>query len=132
MTDDEQGSSNRKHLRESDYKADDEDSDGRSHPNEKKSKRYIIVSDEEEEPDELEGDWNWDLEYNPFFDEPLFRDLIKTQKEVAQRPPMKKVESIESNSKEKPPEEIGQPFKEINKDDGFVEEDWYKSRGTDS
>ena len=45
---------------------------------------------------------------------------------------MQKEESTRSNSKEKPPEEIGQPFKEVNEDDGFVENDWYDPRGINS
>lgn len=45
---------------------------------------------------------------------------------------MRKEESVGFNSEEKPPKDIGQPFKEVNKDDGFVEADWYKPRGTGS
>lgn len=37
--------------------------------------------------------------------------------------------SRDINSKEKP---LKAPFKEVNKDDGFVEEDWYEPRGPDS
>ena len=56
MRDDEPGPSNQKRSREPDYNEDDEDSDARSHPNLKKPRRYVIVSDEEEEPSEPEDD----------------------------------------------------------------------------
>ena len=67
MRDDELGPSNRKCPREPDYDANDEDSEARSHPNLKKARRYIIVSDEEEEPDTPEDDKTKDPDYNPFF-----------------------------------------------------------------
>ena len=69
MRDDEPGPSNQKHPRKSNYKVDNEDSDGRSHPNIKRPKRYVIVSDEEEEPSEPEDARDGDLDYNPFLDE---------------------------------------------------------------
>ena len=60
MRDDEPGPSNRKRPRESNYEADDDDddddSDARSHPNVKKTRRYEIVLDEEEEPGTPEDD----------------------------------------------------------------------------
>ena len=57
IRDDELGLSNRKRPRESDYKADDKDTHARSHPNLKKPRRSIIMSDEEEEePVEPEDD----------------------------------------------------------------------------
>ena len=43
IRDDKLGRSNRKRSREPDYDADDKDSDARSHPNLKKSKRYVAV-----------------------------------------------------------------------------------------
>ena len=46
MRDDEPGPSNQKCPRESDYEVDDEDSDARSHPNLKKPKQYVIISEE--------------------------------------------------------------------------------------
>ena len=52
----EPGISNPKRPREPNYDADDEDSDARSHPNLKKPRSYVIVSDEEEEPGEPEDD----------------------------------------------------------------------------
>ena len=68
MRDDESGPSNQKRPRESDYEADDEDSDARLHPNLKRPKRYIIMSDEEEEePGKPEDDKNQYPDYNPFF-----------------------------------------------------------------
>ena len=42
---------------------------------------------------------------------------------------MKKQESIKSNDENEP---LKGPFKEVNKDDGFVEDDWYEPRGPDS
>ena len=42
---------------------------------------------------------------------------------------MKKEESIGSNDENEP---LKAPFKEVNKDDGFVEDDWYEPRGPDS
>lgn len=45
---------------------------------------------------------------------------------------MKKEESIGSNSEQKPPKEIGQPFEEVYEDVAFVENDWYELRGIDS
>ena len=139
MRDDEPGPSNRKRPRESDYEADDDnddddDSDARSHPNVKKTRRYEIVSDEEEEPGTPEDDKTKDPDYNPFFKnyEDMFRDPRKKRKEAAENPKMTKEESIGSNAEEKPPEPIGQPFKDIHGDDGFVEDDWYEPRGPDS
>ena len=78
MRDDESGSSNRKRPRESGYEADDDNIDARSHLNLKKPKQYVIVSDEEEEPGELEDDNNRDLDYNPVFNKLLFGDPRKT------------------------------------------------------
>ena len=43
MRDEEPGPFNRKRPRKPDYKAGNEDSDARSHPNMKKSKRYVIM-----------------------------------------------------------------------------------------
>ena len=131
MRDDEPGPSNRKRPREPDYDADDEDSDARSHPNLKKARRYVIVSDEEEEPDTPEDDKTRDPDYNPFFkdDEELFRYPKRKQEEVARDPRVKKEESIGSNEENEP---LKAPFKEVNEDDGFVEDDWYKPRGPDS
>lgn len=43
---------------------------------------------------------------------------------------MKKEESIVSNSTGKALEDEGYPFKKINGDDTFVEDDWYEPRGT--
>ena len=45
---------------------------------------------------------------------------------------MTKEESIGSNAKEKPPEAIRQPFKNVNEDECYVEDDWYQPRGSDS
>ena len=132
MRDDEPGPSNRKRPREPDYDADDEDSDARSHPNLKKSKRYAIVSDEEEEPDTPEDDKNQDPDYNPFFKnyDDLIRDRRKRiRKEAARDPRVKEEESIGSNAEDEP---LQAPFKEVNEDDGFVEDDWYEPRGPDS
>ena len=42
---------------------------------------------------------------------------------------MKEEESIGSNNEDKPPKA---PFKEVNEDDGFVEDDWYEPRGPES
>lgn len=132
MRDDKPGPSNQKRPKESDYEADEKYSDARLHPNLKRPKHYVIVSDMEEEPSEPEDDRNQDPDYNPFFDEPLFRDLKKTHKKVARGPSVKKEESIVSNAEEKPLKRIGQPFKEVNEDVGFVEDDWYELRGADS
>ena len=131
MRDDEPGPSNRKRPREPDYDADDEDSDARSHPNLKKARRYVIVSDEEEEPDTPKDDKTKDPDYNPFFkdDDDLFRDPRRKQKEAARDPRVKEEESIGSNAEDKP---LKAPFKEVNEDDGFVEEDWYEPRGPES
>lgn len=38
----------------------------------------VIVSDEEEEPGEMEDNKNWDPDYKLFFDEPLSGDPRKT------------------------------------------------------
>ena len=132
MRDDELGPSNWKRPREPDYDADDEDSDARSHPNLKKSKQYVIVSDEEEEPDTPEDDKARDPDYNPFFDnyDDLIRDPRKrTRKEAARDPRVKEEESVGSNAENEP---LKAPFKEVNEDDGFVEDDWYEPRGPDS
>lgn len=56
MRNDEPGPSNWKRLRDSDYKADDNDNNARSYPNIKKPKRYVTISEEEDESDELEDD----------------------------------------------------------------------------
>ena len=132
MRDDEPGPSNRKRPMEPNYDADDEDSNARSHPNLKKARRYVIVSDEEEELDTLEDDKNRDPDYNPFFkdDNDLFRDPRRKREEAAENQEMIKEESVGSNAEEKPPEPIRQPFKGIHGDDGFVEDDWYEPRGT--
>ena len=45
---------------------------------------------------------------------------------------MTKEESILFNAEEKPPGAIGQPFKEVNEDDGFVDDDWYEPRVSES
>ena len=134
MRDEEPGPSNRKRPREPDYDADDEDSDARSHPNLKKARRYIVVSDEEEEPDTPKDDKTRDPDYNPFFkdDGDLFRDPRRRREETAENPEMTKEESVGSNAEEKPPEPIRQPFKDIHGDDGFVEDDWYEPRGPES
>ena len=139
MRDDEPGPSNRKRPRESDYEADDDnddddDSDARSHTNVKKTRRYEIVSDEEEESGTPEDDKTKDSDYNPFFKnyEDMFRDPRKKREEAARSPEMTKEESIGSNAEEKPPEPIKQPFKDIHGDDGYVEDDWYEPRGPDS
>ena len=133
--------SNRKRPRESDYEADednddddDDDSDARSHPNVKKTRRYEIVSDEEEEPGTSEDDKTKDPDYNPFFKnyEDMFRDPRKKREEAARNQEMTKEESVGSNTEEKPPEPIRQPFKNIHGDDGFVEDDWYEPRGPES
>ena len=47
----------------------DEESDARSHPNLKKPKRYMIISEEEDESGEPEEDKDWDTDYNQFFHE---------------------------------------------------------------
>ena len=134
MRDDEPGPSNRKRPREPDYDADDEDSDARSHPNLKKTRRYVIVSDEEEEPDTPEDDKTKDPDYNPFFkdDDDLFQGPRGKREEAAENPEMTKEESVGSNAEEKPPKPIRQPFKDIHGDDGFVEDDWYEPRGPES
>ena len=130
MRDDEPGPSNQKRTREPGYDADDEDSDARSHPNLKKPRRYVIVSDKEEEPGELEDDQSRDPNYNPFFDEPLFENLKKrTQEEAVRDPRVKKEKSTGSNAEKKP---FKAPFREVNEDDFFVEEGWYEPRGPDS
>lgn len=132
MRDDELGPSNRKHPRDTGYKADDDNSDPRLHSYLKKPKRYVVVLDEEEEPGELEDDQDWDLDYNPFFNESLFRDSRRTREEAAEGPKVKKEESIMSNSIEKALEDAGYPFKKINEDDVFVEDDQYELRNTNS
>ena len=134
MRDDEPGPSNRKRPREPDYDADDEDSDARSHPNLKKTRCYVIVSDEEEEPDTPEDDKTKDPDYNPFFkdDDDLFQGPRGKREEAAENPEMTKEESVGSNAEEKPPKPIRQPFKDIHGDDGFVEDDWYEPRGPES
>ena len=131
MRDDEPWPSNRKRPREPDYDANDEDSDARSHPNLKRSKRYVIVSDEEEELDTPEDDKNRDPDYNPFFKnyDDLIQDLRRKQEEAARDPRVKKEESTRSNDEEKP---LKAPFKEVNEDEFFVEDDWYEPRGLDS
>ena len=134
MRDDELGPSNRKRPREPDYNADDEDSDARSHPGLKKARHYVIVSDEEEEPDTPEDDKTRDPDYNPFFkdDDDLFRGSRRKREEAVENQEMIKEESVGSNAEEKPPEPIKQPFKDIHGDNGFVEDDWYEPRGPDS
>ena len=42
---------------------------------------------------------------------------------------MKKEESIGSNGENEP---LKAPFKEVNEDGGFMEDDWYEPRGPDS
>ena len=125
MRDDESGPSNRKRPRESNYKAYNEDTNARSHPNVKKPKRYAVILDEREEPGEREDNRDQDLDYNPFFDETLFGDPQKTREEVAQDPKVKKEESSAFNSEEKLLEDEGYPFKRVTEDvyelDGYVE-----------
>ena len=130
MRNDEPGPSNRKRPRESDYEADDDnddddDSDARSYPNVKKTRRYEIVSDEEEELGTPEDDKTKDLDYNPFFKnyEDMFWDPRKKREEAARSPEMTKEESIGSNAEEKLLEPIRQPFKDIHGGDGYVEDD---------
>lgn len=111
------GPSNWKRPTTTGYKADDEDSNTMSHPNSKRPRRNVIVSDEEEEPSEPENDKNREQDYNPFFNEPLFGDLERRTREEAARGPKVEEESIAFNSKDKPPREIRQPFKRVNEDD---------------
>ena len=66
MMENEAGPLDQKHSREAGYKADDEDSDAKSYPNLKKPRRYLIVSETEDEPDEPEDDKIRDFNYNPF------------------------------------------------------------------
>lgn len=134
MRDDELGLFNWKRPRSAGYKADDEDSDARLHPNLKRPKRYVIVSNEEEKPSEPEDDTTGDLDYSPFFKDEatLFQDPREKWEESAQSLMMTKEESIGSNAEEKPPRVIGQLFKEVNENNGFVEHDWYEPSGTDS
>ena len=108
MRDEEPGLSNRKRPREPDYDADDEDSDARSHPDLRKARRYVIVSDEEEEPDTPEDDKTRDPDYNPFFkdDNDLFRDPRRKWEEAVENQEMTKEKSVGSNAEEKPPEPI--------------------------
>ena len=88
------------------------------------------MSDKEEEPGEPDDDQQWDTDYNPFFDKPLFRDRKrKTHEGVVRDPRVKKEESTGSNAEEKP---LKAPFKEVNEDDFFVDDDWYDPRGLDS
>lgn len=130
MRDDKSGPPNWKRRTKSDYEADDKNSDARSHPNLKRPKRYVIMSDKEEELSQPEDDQSRDLYYNPFFDEHLFGDLKRrTRKEATRGQKMKEEESMGSKSKEKL---LKAPFKEVNEDDGFVEDDWYEPRGPDS
>ena len=131
MRDDEPGPSNRKRQRNNGYEADDEDSDARLHLNLKKTRRYVTVSDEEEEPGTLKHDKTRDPDYNPFFkdDDDLFRYPKKKQEEAARDLRVKKEESAGSNDEEKP---LKGPFQEVNEDEFFVEEDWYDPRGPDS
>ena len=133
MRDEEPGPSNRKRPREPDYEADDEDSDARSHPKVKEPKHHAIVSDEEEEPSEPEDDRDQDPDYNPFVnEEALPQDPRRKREEAARSPKMTKEESIGSNTEEKPPKPVRQPFKNIDEDEWYVEDDWYEPRGPDS
>ena len=96
MRDGELGQSNRNRPREPKYKADDEDSDARLHPNQKRLKRYIIVSDEKKkEPGEPKDNQEWDPDYNPFFDGPLFQDPRKTYKKAIQDPMVKRRKALD-------------------------------------
>ena len=107
MRDDEPDSSKQKSPREAGYEVDDEDSDAKSYPNWKKLKRYIMVSEEEDKSGEQEDDKDRDPDYNPFFDEDtLFWDPRRTHEEATQDP-MKKEESVTSNSAEKLLEDEG-------------------------
>ena len=56
-------------------------------------------------------------------EERAFQTLQEDDKRVSSRG------ACNINSKEKP---LKAPFKEVNKGDGFVEEDWYEPRGPDS
>lgn len=56
MRDDEPGPSSRKRLREAGYEEDDDESNGRLHTNLKKSKQYVIISEEEDELGEPKND----------------------------------------------------------------------------
>lgn len=95
---------------------DDEDGDARLHPNLKKPKRYIIVSEKEDESGETEDDKGQDPNYNLFFDEDtLFQDPRRTHKKATQDL-MKKEESVASNSTEKLLEDEGYSFKKVNQD----------------
>ena len=122
MRDDEPRALNRKRQWNNGYEADDEDSDVRPHPNLKKTRRYVIILDEEEEPGTPEDDKTRDPDYNPFFkdDDDLFRYPKKKQEEAAKDPRVRKEESTGSNDEDKP---LKAPFKEVNEDDGFVEDD---------
>ena len=53
----------------------------------------------------------------------MFQDAGSTHEEVVEDMKVKKKESTRSNSKDKPSKETGQPFKQVNQDDRFVEED---------
>ena len=66
MMENEAGPLDQKNSREAGYKADDEDSNAKSYPNLKKSRRCLIVSESEDESDEPEDDKNRDFNYNPF------------------------------------------------------------------
>ena len=59
----------------------------------------------------------------------MFRYPKRKQKEAARDPRVKEEESVGSNTKDEP---LKAPFKEVNEDDGFVEEDWYEPRGPES
>ena len=78
-----------------------------------------------------ENDKNRDPDYNPFFKDydDLIRDPRRKWEEAARSPNMKREESTGSNAEYKP---LEAPFKEVNEDDGFVEDNWYKPRGLDS
>lgn len=65
MRDNEPGPLKQKRLREVGHEADDEESDARSYPNLKKSRRYVIVLDSESESGELEDDKDKDPNYVP-------------------------------------------------------------------
>lgn len=120
MGDNEPRPSNQKRPREADYETNDEDDNARSHPNLKKLRWYVIVSDSESKSDELEYDkgkhsnyisgrkGSTSVGFNPFGDMGYpFKNLERAHKEQLQRareeatrhPAKEGAESTGSNSR---------------------------------
>ena len=102
----------------------------------KKTKWYVIKSEEEDESGEQEDAKDLDPNYNLFFyEETLFWDPQRTQ-EAKKGLKMKKKESVASNSMERALDNEGYPFKKIIEDvyecDGYAEEDRLEPKDTNS